>query len=977
MKKLIVFLLVLTLGFALVACGGDTTCTEHVDADANGKCDNCDAAVENGGEGNGGGTVGNGTVELVKSGAATFQIVSTDDTATLIGKPLSNFVKTLNDCIAEGNVKSVLEHIEATDIEIILGPVATRGDDFKEDNANPYAYGYDGWSVKIVGNNVLVLAGSAGAYKDALDYLEETVFGINDATNSIDNITITAEQEKTEAQEEFDVNVKIGDTPLSEYVFAINSGDTTAIKVINAVRMQIFKSTGAYLKTVTTNKLSEGQKAVWIETVELNGERSTPEGARIYVKDGNLHIESEFENKLEEVACNYLIDTIAESKKSNVTIKSDLDNRIDVRNIYYKDFGAVGNGETDDFFAIKACHDYANKWGHTVNSDGPNKNYYIGNYLDDDDPATSIEVWTDTNWHGCTFTWDDSVVDIGTPCWASPIFSISPSKSAYSVPKSQRPTAFLKRGSADLGGWVPGVECLVYIANSNERHYIRYGLNENNGSSQHEIIHVYADGTVDPMTPLQWDYETITTMNVYPIDTTPIVISGGDGDQRTTVKTIFNGNRSIYQYYMRNFQITRSNVTLQNIDHIVEGEIHPSLGGTGTPYTGFTQVTYAHNVTVQNMLIHNLQGYKLETDSNNGMGTYEMNASYANKVLYKNIIQDVFFDADGGVSYEGLMGTNYCKNLEFDGNFICSFDAHCGVYNGTIKNSTIEHLNFIGDGLITVENTTLYLDGSKTAIQLRSDYGATWRGDLYMKDVDLKYQVSKANYYSWNYSLVSAGWTNHYFGYTCYLPQDIYVENVNMLGFEVTVDPDSGYRDEKIIETNERELYLFTKSIYSYDKVDLSDPKENMLGHNNDWVECTCATRPLDEFYSYDPSNHDESIKKITRYFNDTDGDGRCNSNVKGQNGGSVWCWGYRKCICNTFTDADNNYFCDSCKGFEEKVPTHVNANPYIGTKTVTVINGDPDNPVKFVWPLTEQFKDMDVTVDGKLIIENGQKLDD
>ena len=80
MKKLLILFLVLTLGLALVACGGDTDpCTQHVDADANGKCDNCDATVEP--EGNGGGNGGNtdGTVELVKGGAATFQIVSTND----------------------------------------------------------------------------------------------------------------------------------------------------------------------------------------------------------------------------------------------------------------------------------------------------------------------------------------------------------------------------------------------------------------------------------------------------------------------------------------------------------------------------------------------------------------------------------------------------------------------------------------------------------------------------------------------------------------------------------------------------------------------------------------------------------------------------------------------------------------------------------------------------------------------------------
>ena len=46
MKKLLILLLTLTLCTVLFACGGDTPCTEHVDADGNGKCDVCDTTVD-------------------------------------------------------------------------------------------------------------------------------------------------------------------------------------------------------------------------------------------------------------------------------------------------------------------------------------------------------------------------------------------------------------------------------------------------------------------------------------------------------------------------------------------------------------------------------------------------------------------------------------------------------------------------------------------------------------------------------------------------------------------------------------------------------------------------------------------------------------------------------------------------------------------------------------------------------------------
>ena len=50
MKKILLILLCLMLAascLVMTACGGDdTTCTSHVDADSNGKCDNCGATVE-------------------------------------------------------------------------------------------------------------------------------------------------------------------------------------------------------------------------------------------------------------------------------------------------------------------------------------------------------------------------------------------------------------------------------------------------------------------------------------------------------------------------------------------------------------------------------------------------------------------------------------------------------------------------------------------------------------------------------------------------------------------------------------------------------------------------------------------------------------------------------------------------------------------------------------------------------------------
>ena len=927
---ILAIMLVMTIGLSLVACGPDTTCTEHVDSDANGKCDNCDATVEpeGGDEGNGGGTTTPGSVELVKGGAATFRIVSTEQLSIDLGKTLTNFVKTLNDCIEAGNVTAILEQTAAAGPEIIIGPVVTRGDKFTEAVADPYAYGYDGWSVSVVDGNVLVLAGSNGAYKDALGYLEETIFGISDTTFSIDNVTMTSEQAMVEKQDSFEVSVTIDGNPLSEYVFAINTGDANAIAAITGVRNQIFRKTGVYLRTVTSNKITEGQKAIWIESVELNGDRSTPDGARIYVEGGNLRIESEFPEKLEKFAYDFLMSEIGETKKKTVSFGANFTFTKNVRDIYYSEFGAKGDGVTDDFFAIKECHDYANKWGHNVHADGPDKTYYIGNYLEGKSSSTIVSaiIKTNTNWHGCTFIFDDTVVPAKSACYNSPIFNVVSDVKAVTYSKSKSPITSLMKGATNVG-WQPGKECMILIENSDVRHFIRYGNNADSGQAQQEIIIVHADGTIDPSTPLHWDYEQVTSLTVYDIGDTPITITGGDGDQRATVKTMFNNARSLYNYFWRNILVERSNVILQNIDHIVEGEKPEKEGGTGAPYKGFIRANNCNNVLVQNVMIHKLKGYHLETDQNNSMGSYEMGSSYSNNLIWKNMTQNEFYNADGSVSGQGLMGTGYCKNMSLVDCHLHSFDAHQGIYNVTLKNSIFEHINFIGDGDITLEDVTIYIDPKKYAINLRSDYGSWWRGNIYLKNFTMKYDPVKTTT-SKDIYLINALWNNHDFGNICYLPQNIYMENINILGFEASVDPITKVRTETIVETNSRSFYLYSPSLYTYTNVDISDPNANLSTHPNDWKQCKCSK------------------------FNDTDGNGQCNNTVKSPNGGSMW-----------------------CNGWKDEPDNSVNINPYIGTKVITLINGDTKNPVNIIWPTTPQFKDMNVTVDGVLIIENGKKL--
>jgi hypothetical protein len=130
----------------------------------------------------------------------------------------------------------------------------------------------------------------------------------------------------------------------------------------------------------------------------------------------------------------------------------------------------------------------------------------------------------------------------------------------------------------------------------------------------------------------------------------------------------------------------------------------------------------------------------------------------------------------GGPAYWGSIGSNYNKNLLFDTCTLSRFDAHMGVANASIRNSTLGHMgiNAIGSGTFIAENLEIR---RRSLINLRSDYGSSWQGELIIWDCTFVPAAGKIS----NSSLISGYNTSkHDFGYTCHMPETITIENFHI-----------------------------------------------------------------------------------------------------------------------------------------------------------------------------------------------------
>lgn len=424
-----------------------------------------------------------------------------------------------------------------------------------------------------------------------------------------------------------------------------------------------------------------------------------------------------------------------------------VDEMIHAGEVGYKNFGAKGDGKTDDINAIAAAHAFANMHQLRVRAQ-KDATYYISG------KRRTAFIKTDTDFGTAAFIIDDTDVEDRT----TPVFEVKSDKKPFLL----QGISSLRRNQKKIDVDLPDPS-LIMVVNRNVKQYIRMGRNQNKGSSQKDIFLVDKEGNVDMDSPIIWDFDEISEIKAIPIDTSLLKITGG------VFTTIANQAPSKYTYYARNILIKRSHVTIENMQHYVKGEKEQ-----GAPYNGFLHIQDGAYITVQNSLFTGRKTYttKGAAGKSVSMGSYDLIVNRSLHVSFLNCTQS---NDINDRKFWGIMGSNFSKNLVYDGCELSRFDAHQGVANATIRNSTLGHMgiNLIGSGTFTLENSKVL---GWSLLNLRSDYGSTWQGDVIIRNSVFK----PFNGRTAVAPVLIAGFNDgqHDFGYVCYMPRKIVIENL-------------------------------------------------------------------------------------------------------------------------------------------------------------------------------------------------------
>ncbi|MBQ3015937.1 MAG: hypothetical protein IJD79_04075 [Clostridia bacterium] len=480
--------------------------------------------------------------------------------------------------------------------------------------------------------------------------------------------------------------------------------------------------------------------------------------------------------------------------------------------VTYEEFGAIGDGKADDFEAIEKAHIYANANALSVKAKS-DATYYIADKF-----VRSIPVDYDVDFNGANFIVNDNAENAfefrNIPLFLIKRKDITVYEGEALIEKIGE-NVKIEKHATSLPWLAPLLkeDSYVRVSNANHKDFIRFGSNQNNGTTRQDVMIVYKDGTIDPGTLPAFGYEKLTKLEIFPEKEPLITIKNGNFASiccRSVKETDF---KNVYRSYQRGFRVERADVTFENMTHKMLDE-PPIITDSGMdeltsrfgernesyPYQGFIVGMLANRLTIKDCRLTSHTTYyedKPATISTGWkvpnpvpMGSYDMYFHYSNKVSLINLKQECATGL-GDKRYWGIMASNYCKNFYLEGCEMNRFDAHQGFWGGVLKDCTFGFaINLTGGGDLYLENVTKLT--TSDFFSLRGDYGSSFEGRIFMKNcrhagmaayntvMGHKYpdipDINELKLISMVYVGTGELFYNWDFGYELYLPIEVHID---------------------------------------------------------------------------------------------------------------------------------------------------------------------------------------------------------
>ena len=439
----------------------------------------------------------------------------------------------------------------------------------------------------------------------------------------------------------------------------------------------------------------------------------------------------------------------------------------------YECFGANGQDTNNDYEAIQAAHKFANKEYidkgiHLTVYGTSGSTYYMTS-----NSAGYINVATNTNWQGANFQIIDTADGID---YSKPIFRIvSPMKASKNgngklsmeyaagtavynaanfTPSTTNASAFVNAvmndvrstDNQDYTRFFESSQILAVYLVDNDTTYYRNGSESSSIPKREQIL--INKNTGEILTDIEWNYNNLSKVYVWPIPETQIIVQNGKFNTKT-YNHLTEADGTKRGYINRSIHVdTTGNVILYGITHTLdESEEYTNAYeqvGSGNAYYGFLRFSKASYIDVYNVtLTPHTFGKIVSGSSTSSKGTYDLTFEDSNSISFDTLLTPT--ELLTNPSKWGIMGTKGSKNIRFTNSRVNRIDAHEGIRNLYVADTVIgcRGMTLIGSGDFLGENLEV-LDASEL-VWLRNDYGSTWKGNIVINGATFTPKITTAS----------------------------------------------------------------------------------------------------------------------------------------------------------------------------------------------------------------------------------------
>ena len=284
------------------------------------------------------------------------------------------YLEAFNAFISEftnAGIKFKLAYSASEDPELPEILIGDRINALADTYVDPHSLGDDGYAIRVVGNKLVVAGGSEESLVKAIKLLQSSVLNLGDSSTDINNLSVARSTDIYVRQYYAIKSITVGGNDLFGYDIVCDIYDPDLKYCADLLHSVLYDNAGYWL-TVKDHSTNPSIRIVY--TDDYSGG-----GFRAFVDGDDLVIACAYPSLMTRTFADFVEELFHGDSERDIAFASEVYTS-DIRIVRYSDYGAVGDGVTDDYDAIKEAHRIANVEGLTVVAES-GKTYNLGQHI--------------------------------------------------------------------------------------------------------------------------------------------------------------------------------------------------------------------------------------------------------------------------------------------------------------------------------------------------------------------------------------------------------------------------------------------------------------------------------------------------------------------------------------------------------------------------------------------------------------------